>query len=472
MPSRLAKKRRTIFTILSLALLALVACPLGWDFAMAEEYVTKAEFDAGIFERKVAVDTLWVLVAGCLVFFMNAGFGMLETGFNRQKNAVNILSKNFVVFAIATLSFWVIGWGLMFGDGNGFMGTEGLFFLSGEDSSPAGDDTYKGVYGSIAWATVYLPAKFFFQLVFAGTAATIVSGAVAERVKYGSFLIFSLLLVAFIYPITGHWAWGGGFLGSIEPGFSDFAGSTVVHSVGGWAALAGVIMLGPRIGRFGKDGKAKAMPGHNMMAATLGGMILWLGWFGFNPGSEMAVDDVVPHVFVTTNMAGIFGILSATITSWLFLGKPDLSMTINGLLAGLVAITAPCAAVSVPGSAAIGFIAGIIVVFAVLLLEQLHLDDPVGAIPVHLINGIWGTLAVGLFATDGGLFYGGGFAQTWSQIRGIVAVGGYTFGMALIFWFVLKMTIGIRVTAEEEQQGLDISEHGNQSYPDFSLTSR
>lgn len=214
------------------------------------------------------------------------------------------------------------------------------------------------------------------------------------------------------------------------------------------------------------------MPGHNMMAATLGAMILWLGWFGFNPGSEMAMDDLVPHVFLTTNTAGIFGILSATLTSWLFLGKPDLSMTINGLLAGLVAITAPCAAVSVAGSAAIGFIGGIIVVFAVLLLEQLRLDDPVGAIPVHLVNGIWGTLAVGLFATDGGLFYGGGFAQTWSQIRGIVAVGGYTFVVAMIFWQILKMTIGIRVTAEEEMQGLDISEHGNQAYPDFSLTSR
>ncbi|MCS6971544.1 MAG: ammonia permease, partial [Leptospiraceae bacterium] len=292
---------------------------------------------------RIALDTLWTLIAGFLVFWMNAGFALVESGFCRSKNTVNILAKNFIVFALSTLAFWVVGWGLMFGKGNDFVGTEGIFLLSGADNSPAVGDAYKGVYESMNWTGIPLTAKFFFQLVFAGTAATIVSGAVAERIKFHSFIIFSILLVAFLYPITGHWAWGGGWLGSAN--FRDFAGSTVVHSVGGWAALAGVIVLGPRLGKYTPDGKVKPILGHNMTSAALGTLILWLGWFGFNPGSFMSVGDGsgLAHVLLATNLAAAAGALAATATSWVMLGKPELGMMLNGTLAGLVAITAPCA---------------------------------------------------------------------------------------------------------------------------------
>src|SRR3989304_1443982 len=311
-------------------------------------------------ENKVILDTLWVLVAGMLVFFMNLGFGMVESGFARSKNAVNILSKNFIVFAISSLAFWVVGWGLMFSDGNDFLGLSGIYGLSGADNSPASGDEYSGVYSAISWATVPLLAKFFFQLVFAGTAATIVSGAVAERIKYISFILFSFVMAMLIYPIVGHWVWGGGWLAKI--GMFDFAGSTVVHSVGGWAALAGVILLGPRIGKYG-NGQTKAIPGHNLSLATIGTFVLWFGWFGFNPGSTMSAEpNAISHVAVTTNTAAAAAIMSATILSWVLLGKPDLGMTLNGCLAGLVAITAPCAFVSVGSSIIIGLIAGILVV--------------------------------------------------------------------------------------------------------------
>ncbi|MBI4395035.1 MAG: ammonium transporter, partial [Candidatus Omnitrophica bacterium] len=306
-------------------------------------------------DPKVMADTIWVLVTAMLVFFMNAGFGCLEAGFARSKNCVNILSKNFIVFACSTVAFWFIGWGLMFGDGTPYFGSQGLFMLHGLDNSPATGDAYQGVYGAINWTGVPLLAKFFFQLVFAGTAATIVSGAVAERIKYHSFILFSFLLVGLLYPVTGHWIWGGGWLAGL--GMWDFAGSTVVHSVGGWAALAGALVLGPRFGKYGPNGKINAIPGHNLSLATIGCFILWLGWFGFNPGSTMGADaGLISHICVTTNMAAATGILGATLTSWVLLKKPDLGMTLNGCLAGLVAITAPCAFVSVGSSAIIGLI--------------------------------------------------------------------------------------------------------------------
>jgi len=423
-------------------------------------------------ELKMLVDTLWVMVAGVLVFFMNAGFGCLEAGFARQKNCVNILSKNFIVFAISSIAFWFIGWGLMFGDGSPFFGTQGMFMLGGADNSPATGDAYQGVYGAINWTGVPLMAKFFFQLVFAGTAATIVSGAVAERIKYLSFILFSFLLVGLIYPIVGHWIWGGGWLAGA--GMWDFAGSTVVHSTGGWAALAGALILGPRFGKYSEGGRINPIPGHNLALATIGAFILWLGWFGFNPGSTMAADPLIAHIAVTTNSAAAAGILAATLTGWLLLGKPDLGMTINGCLAGLVAVTAPCAFVSVGSSLIIGLIAGVLVVVSVIRFDRMRVDDPVGAISVHLVNGIWGTLAVGLFAQDvfspgttgDGLFFGGGAGLLAAQFKGVLAVGAFVFLASAIFWALIKITVGIRVSLQEEMVGLDIGEHGNVAYPE------
>lgn len=432
---------------------------------------------------KVGLDTMWVMVTGMLVFFMNAGFCMLETGFCRQKNAVNVLAKNLIVFALSTIAYWAIGFGLMYSNGSDYIGTEAIFFLNGADNSPLTGEEYKGAFSALNWTGVPLLAKFFFQLVFAGTTATIVSGAVAERIKFVDFLIFSLLLVGISYPITGHWIWGGGWL--TKMGFYDFAGSTVVHSVGGWAALMGAIFLGPRIGKYFKDGGSVAFPGHNMSIATLGCLILWLGWFGFNPGSTMALDaNAIAHIAVTTNTAAAFGGVAATFTAWLYLGKPDLSMVINGILAGLVGITASCSVVSVPSSAIIGVIAGVIVVFSVTFIDKLKIDDPVGAISVHLVCGIWGTLAVGLFAVGpnnpsypwaatapNGLFGNGNPSSLLPQIIGILAVGAATVAFSSLFWLALKATLGIRVTPEEERSGLDIGEHGMEAYHGFLKAS-
>ena len=325
---------------------------------------------------------------------------------------------------------------------------------------------YQGVFAALNWTGVPLFAKFFFQLVFAGTAATIVSGAVAERIKFGSFVVFSFILVAFIYSVGGHWAWGGGWLSKM--GFLDFAGSTVVHSIGGWAALAGVIVLGPRIGKYLPDGTTKPIPGHNMTSATLGALILWLGWFGFNPGSTMAVDPAaIALIALNTNMAAAAGCLSATVAAWVLLGKPDLSMILNGTLAGLVAVTAPCAFIGVGSSVVIGLVAGVLVVYAVLFFDKVKLDDPVGALSVHLVNGVFGTLCVGLFATDGGLFFGGGFGKTMTQFVGVVSVGAVTFVLSMVAWLAIKATIGIRVSPEEELEGLDAGEHGMEAYAGF-----
>ncbi|HON85997.1 MAG TPA: ammonium transporter [Syntrophorhabdaceae bacterium] len=425
-------------------------------------------------DSKVVLDTIWVLVTAMLVFFMNLGFAMVESGFARSKNCVNILSKNFIVFAISSLGFLFLGWGLMFGDGSPFIGLEGLFFLSGADNSPATGDAYKGVYSAINWTGVPLFAKFFFQLVFCGTAATIVSGAVAERIKYKSFIVFTFIMAIFIYPVIGHWIWGGGWLSKL--GMFDFAGSTVVHSVGGWAALAGILILGPRFGKYRKDGKINPIPGHNLSIATTGVFVLWLGWFGFNPGSTMAADPAaISHVVLTTNTAAIAAVLSSTIISWLILGKPDLGMTLNGCLAGLVAITAPCAFVSVVSSLIIGAVAGILVVLAVIFFDKAKIDDPVGALSVHLVNGIFGTLAVGLFAQDkitgtatgNGLFFGGGMTLLGAQFIGVIASGAFTFVVALMAWLAIKAVMGLRVSLQEEIEGLDIGEHGNSAYPEF-----
>lgn len=416
-------------------------------------------------ETKVMLDTLWVMIAGFLVFFMNAGFALVESGLCRAKNAVNILAKNFIVFAASSMAFWIIGFALMFGDGNGYIGLSG-FVLAGADNSPAMADAYQGVYSALNWTGVPLAAKFFFQLAFAGTAATIVSGAVAERIKFQSFIVFSFILVGFIYAVGGHWAWGGGWLSAM--GFVDFAGSTVVHSIGGWAALAGVLVLGPRLGKYTADGGVKAIPGHNMTSATLGALILWLGWFGFNPGSTMAADaGAIASIAVNTNMAAAAGCLSATVAAWLLLGKPDLSMIINGTLAGLVAITAPCSVVTLGSSVVIGLIAGVLVVYAVLFFDRMKIDDPVGALSVHLVNGAFGTLAVGLFATDGGLFFGGGLKMTITQLIGIVSVGAFTFICSMAAWLLIKATMGIRVSPEEEMEGLDTGEHGMEAYAGF-----
>jgi Amt family ammonium transporter len=425
-------------------------------------------------DPKIALDTIWVMVTAMLVFFMNLGFAMVESGFCRQKNAVNILSKNFVVFAVSSLGFLLVGWGIMFGDGNGFMGTSGLFMAGGADNSPATGEAYRGVYSAINWTGVPFWAKFFFQLVFAGTAATIVSGAVAERIKYKSFILFSFLMTMFIYPVVGHWVWGGGWAAKL--GMWDFAGSTVVHSVGGWAALAGILVLGPRFGKYTADGRINPIPGHNLSIATLGAMVLWFGWFGFNPGSTMAADPgAIAHVAVTTNMAAAAATMSATLLSWLWLGKPDLGMTINGCLAGLVAITAPCAFVSVGSALVIGLVAGLLVVAAVVFFDRFRIDDPVGALSVHLVNGVFGTLAVGLFAQDkitgaatgSGLFYGGGTKLLTAQLAGAAGTAVYTFGIALACWLAIKAVMGIRVSLQEEVEGLDLGEHGNSCYPEF-----
>lgn len=412
------------------------------------------------------VDTLWVFLAAVLVFFMNLGFASLEAGMARSKNTVNILSKNFIVFAVSSLGFMLLGWGLMFGGDNPFLGTQHLFILGESDLS---------FYDGTLTSNVPFWGKFFFQLVFCGTAATIVSGAVAERIKYITFIVFSFVLTLVIYPIVGHWVWGGGWLADL--GFLDFAGDTVVHSLGGWAALAGAIVLGPRIGKYDRDGKPRAIPGHNMSLAVIGLFVLWLGWFGFNPGSTMSFQNPadVMHILMTTNTSAIAAVLTATAASWLLLGKPDLGMTINGCLAGLVAITGGCAYISIGNSLLIGAVAGVLVVFAVLFFDRAKVDDPVGATSVHLCCGVFGTLCVGLFAQEGvttlstrnGLFYGGGAGLLGTQLLGIAAVGAFVFAASLVLWWVLKKTMGIRVTREEEIAGLDIGEHGNHAYPDF-----
>ena len=398
-------------------------------------------------------DYVWTLVAAALVFFMQAGFALVEAGFTRAKNAVNIMMKNLMDFSVGSLAFWAIGFGLMFGVSNsGWLGTSG-FFLS--DFSPDGDP----------WVLAF----WMFQVVFAATAATIVSGAMAERTKFIGYLIYSICISALIYPIFGSWAWGSLFHGNgwLEGlGFIDFAGSTVVHSVGGWAALAGTIVLGPRLGKYTKDGGIKPILGHNIPLAALGVFILWLGWFGFNPGSTTAASKDIAMIFVNTNLAAAAGAVLAMFTSWIKFGKPDVGMSLNGALAGLVAITAGCANVSPTSSIIIGAIAGIIVVFAVIMFDRIKVDDPVGAISVHGVNGAWGTLAAGIFNMGGttGKIIG-------VQLLGIAACFIWTFTAAYILFKIIDKTIGLRVSAEEEAKGLDLSEHAGNAYPDFEVSA-
>mgnify|MGYP001385584123 FL=1 len=408
-------------------------------------------------------NNLWLLIATILVIFMNAGFAMVEAGMCRSKNAVNILAKNLFVFALAVTSYWFIGYSLMYGGSfiDGWLFFNGLFF----------DPTVTAE--TVADGGLVPTVDFLFQAAFAGTAATIVSGLVAERVKFGEFVVFALILTAFIYPIAGSWKWNGGWLDSL--GFIDFAGSSIVHSVGAWAGLVGAMLLGPRIGKF-KDGKPQAMPGHNMSIATLGALILWIGWYGFNPGSQLAMDQWVPYVAVTTTLAAAGGAIGATVTSTMTSGKPDLTMTINGILAGLVSITAGCGDMTLTGSWFAGLVGGIIVVFAVGALDAAGIDDPVGAFSVHGVCGVWGTIVIGLWGTavqgDGsglGLFNGGGINLLLVQALGAGAYALWSLITCWIAWSVIGGLFGgIRVSESEEIQGLDIGEHGMEAYPDFA----
>jgi Amt family ammonium transporter len=422
-------------------------------------------------ELKVDADTVWTVLTAFLVFFMNAGFGLIEAGLCQRKNATMILSKNFVVFAISTLGFFVVGFGLMFSDGR-LLGTAGGWLLHGADNSPATGDHYRGIFHALDWTGIPLLAKFLFELVFCGTSATIVSGSVNERMKYRSFLVFSLILTAVMYPIAGHWIWGGGFLW--QAGMRDFSGSTVVHSFGGWAALAGALVLGPRLGRYAPGVKPKGVPGHQMGYVFLGGMILWLGWFGFNPGSTMSVDpEAIARIAVTTNLSACAATLVATLYAWWRHGYPDFSLTVNGCLAGLVSITAPCAYVTPEAAIFIGAIAGVSVIEAVRLFDRFRIDDPVGATSVHLVHGIFGTLCVGLFGVKGqsglphdGLFRGGGLAQLGPQLEAVMVVGVFSFGGSWLVWRALDRVMGLRVSAADEERGLDASEMGMEAYPE------
>jgi Amt family ammonium transporter len=405
-------------------------------------------------------NNLWMMLCTGLVFIMHLGFATVETGLTQSKNTVNILFKNTLIPCIGLLTYALMGFNLMYpgadyaGKWIGFAG----FGVSVTDDVAGLTDAYNAGY--TYWT------DFLFQGMFAATAATIVSGAVAERIKLNAFLIFSVLFVAISYPITGFWQWGGGWLKTMETPFYDFAGSTLVHSVGGWGALAGVLLLGPRMGKF-RDGKVHPIPGHSMPLATIGVFLLWLGWFGFNGGSVLsAAPDLVSLTLMTTCLAAAAGGVAAAFTSWIVLKKPDLSMALNGILAGLVGITAGADQMAAMSSIIIGAISGVLVFFSVILFDKLKIDDPVGALSVHLVCGIFGTLAVGLFGAKAG------GAQLMSQLIGVGAVGAFTFVFAFIVFLVLKVTIGIRVSQEEEAGGLDIGEHGAEAYPDFTTAHK
>jgi len=411
-----------------------------------------AEGEPTAAEVQKNADFVWTLIAAFLVFFMQAGFAAVEAGFTRAKNAVNILMKNLFDFSFGSIAFWAIGFGLMFGTSKGgFIGTSS-FFLSdfAVDRDP--------------WVFAF----WMFQCVFAATAATIVSGAMAERMKFPSYLITSGIVCAIIYPIFGGWAWGSLYKGAgwLEGlGFIDFAGSTVVHSIGGWVGLAGAVALGPRIGKYAKDGKPRAIPGHNLPLATIGVFILWFGWFGFNPGSTTAAITDIAMIAVNTNLAAAAGSVSAMAVSWKLYGKPDLGMSLNGALAGLVAITAGCANVSPTSAVIIGLIGGTLVVFSVLFFDKIRVDDPVGAVSVHGVCGAWGTLAAGLFNQAGF-----SLKVVGVQLLGIGAAFVWAFGLGMVLFLTLKATVGLRVSPEEEMEGLDILEHGNTAYPEFAVS--
>ena len=434
------------------AVVIMLICVCGSASAADADAVTAAKD-----ELQLNLNIVWTCVAAFLVFFMQAGFAMVEAGFTRAKNAVNILMKNLMDFSVGSLAFFLVGFGLMFGVTNGFCGTT-LFGMAGVETGSG-------------WNWTFL----IFQTVFAATAATIVSGAMAERTKFVGYLAYSVAISVIIYPIFGSWAWGslldgGGWLENLN--FLDFAGSTVVHSVGGWLALAGAIVLGPRIGKYGPGGKPKAILGHNIPLAALGVFILWFGWFGFNAGSTTTGDSSIGYIAVTTNLAAAAGAIVAMTVSWVLMKKPDASMALNGALAGLVSITAPCDAVSPLAAIAIGSIGGALVVLSVLFIDNvLKVDDPVGAVSVHGVCGVWGTLSCGLFNMETGLLYGGGLKQLGVQAIGAGAAFVWAFGLGLVLFYAISKTIGLRVTPEEERKGLDIGEHGMEAYAGFQIFS-
>ena len=413
-------------------------------------HVAMAQEAAPVSDELFTVNNTWMLVATFLVFIMHLGFACLESGLTRAKNTVNILFKNTAIISIGMLTYAFVGFNLMY---PGEFAISGVFGFAGFGLDPSAADMTAAYNPGYTYWT-----DFIFQAMFAATAATIVSGAVAERIKLGPFLVFSAIYVALVYPIAGSWKWGAGWLDGM--GFYDFAGSTLVHSVGGWGALAAIIVLGPRLGKYVK-GQIKPIAGHSMPLAAIGVFLLWLGWFGFNGGSVLSADPaLVSLVFVTTSLAAAAGIMGAMATSWTFQRKPDLSMVLNGSLAGLVGITAGADVVSVNAAILIGLIAGVIVVGSVLLIDRVKLDDPVGAVSVHLVCGIWGTLAVGIFSAEHALM---------TQFIGVLAYGAFSFPAALLLCLALKLTVGLRVSAEEEQLGLDLGEHGMEAYGGFQM---
>jgi Amt family ammonium transporter len=423
---------------------------------------TVEQLAAQISTVQTNANIIWTVLSAALVFWMQAGFAFVESGFTRAKNTANIMMKNLLDCCMGAVAYWVIGFGIMFGLSNGLIGTD-HFFLSPDNTTPEGQ-----------WMYTF----WIFQVVFAATAATIVSGAMAERTKFSAYLIYSVFISLVIYPVFGHWAWGnllvttnvdsGSWLA--RWGFIDFAGSSVVHSVGGWAALAGAIVVGPRLGKFAKDGKARVIPGHSLSMATLGVFILALGWFGFNGGSTTAANGTVARIVVNTFMAGCVGAIFAMIVAWMKFGKPDVGMALNGVLAGLVGITAPCATVTPLGAIIIGAVAGVIVVYSVVFFDKIKIDDPVGAVSVHGVCGVWGTLAAALLHEK--LFLGQEYdlmGQLIVQLTGVAVAFGWTFTSAFVLFKIIAATIGLRVTPEEEIEGLDVGEHGASAYPDFVL---
>lgn len=440
----------------------LLALPLT---AMAQDTAEAAGSTDTVAELATGVNTVWMLLAAMLVFFMQPGFALVEAGFTRTKNTANILMKNLVDFMVGSLLFWFIGFGFMFGVG-GFVGAPHFIDLD--------------MMNSIIDNGLPIEGFLIFQTVFCATSATIVSGAMAERTKFSMYLVYTIAISVLIYPISGHWTWGGGWLMNGDEGsfmmntfgyaFHDFAGSTVVHSVGGWIALVGAAILGPRLGKYGKDGKSRAIPGHNLTIACLGVFILWFGWFGFNPGSQLAAatsgdQTAISHVFLTTNLSACAGGLFALIVSWIKYGKPSLSLTLNGILAGLVGVTAGCDLVSPLGSVIIGAVCGTVMIYSVEILDhKFHIDDPVGASSVHGVCGSLGTIMTGLLAVDGGTFYGGGFGFLGAQIFGALVVGAWAAVMGYIIFKILDKVHGLRVPARVEEEGLDIYEHGESAY--------
>ncbi len=411
----------------------------------------------------LSLDTVWMLLAAMLVFFMQPGFALCEAGFTRSKNTANILFKNFVDFMFGSLLFWFIGFGFMFGsNGEGFIGMPN--------------------FGDLSFYSGDLPVEGFliFETVFCATSATIVSGAMAERTKFDMYVIYSIFISLIIYPVEGHWTWGGGWLCNGEEGsfmmntfgaaFHDFAGSAIVHSVGGVLAFVGAIALGPRLGKYGKDGKSRAIPGHNLLTAALGVFILWFGWFGFNPGSQLAASGevnrvAISHVFLTTNLAAVAGGTATMFTTWIKYGKPSLSLTLNGVLAGLVGITAGCDLVSPVGAVIIGLVCGIVLVYSIEFIDcKLHVDDPVGASTVHGVCGILGTLMTGMLAIDSGLFYGHGWGFLGAQTFGVLCIDAWALVMGIVIFFGMKKIAGLRVDKRIEEEGLDIYEHGESCF--------